>query len=66
MSKKIVSKNEPNQLTIGIDASNLRGGVTHLVELLRIANPVMHGFDRIVVCTFIGFIPIFRYNYLFN
>lgn len=51
MRKKIVSKNEPNQLTIGIDASNLRGGggVTHLVELLRIANPVKHDFDRIIV-----------------
>ena len=37
--------------TIGIDATNLRagGGVTHLIELLRLANPEMHGFKRIVV-----------------
>jgi glycosyltransferase involved in cell wall biosynthesis len=38
-------------LTIGIDATNLRmgGGVTHLVELLRAAQPAEHGIDRIVV-----------------
>ena len=38
-------------LMIGIDASNLRGGggVTHLVELLRSAQPELHGIDRIVV-----------------
>jgi glycosyltransferase involved in cell wall biosynthesis len=37
--------------TIGIDATNLRagGGVTHLIELLRLANPEMHDFKRIVV-----------------
>lgn len=37
--------------TIGIDATNLRagGGVTHLVELLRAADPKAHGFERIVV-----------------
>lgn len=36
---------------IGIDATNLRGGggVTHLVELLRLANPKIHGFERIVL-----------------
>ena len=34
-----------------IDASNIRGGggVTHLVELLRAANPAVHGFDQVVV-----------------
>lgn len=34
-----------------IDASNLRagGGVTHLVELLRAANPIEHGFSRVIV-----------------
>ncbi len=41
-----------NPLTIGIDATNLRGGgggVTHLVELLRIAQPTLHGIERVVV-----------------
>jgi len=39
------------RLTIGIDAANLRrgGGVTHLVELLRAAQPDAHGIDRVVV-----------------
>ena len=37
-------------LTIGIDATNIRigGGVTHLVELLRAAQPAKHGIGRIV------------------
>ena len=37
--------------TIGIDATNLRagGGVTHLMELLRAAQPAEHGIDHIVV-----------------
>jgi glycosyltransferase involved in cell wall biosynthesis len=37
--------------TIGIDATNLRrgGGVTNLLELLHVAQPERHGFDRIVV-----------------
>lgn len=38
-------------LTIGIDAANLRrgGGVTHLVELLRVARPEVHGIGRVVI-----------------
>ncbi len=38
-------------MIIGIDAANLRGGggVTHLVELLRAAQPAMLGIDRVVV-----------------
>lgn len=38
-------------MKLGIDASNLRagGGVTHLVEVLRAANPLAHGFERVVV-----------------
>ena len=38
-------------LTIGIDATNLLrgGGVTHLVELLRFAQPKLHCFDHIIV-----------------
>lgn len=38
-------------LTIGIDATNLRGGggITHLVELLRIAEPAYSNIERIVV-----------------
>jgi glycosyltransferase involved in cell wall biosynthesis len=37
--------------TIGIDATNLRagGGVTHLMELLRAAQPADHGIDHVVV-----------------
>lgn len=39
------------KLTVGIDAANLRrgGGVTHLVELLRAAQPAAYGIDRVVV-----------------
>ena len=38
-------------MIIGIDASNISigGGVTHLTELLRAANPLEHEFTRIVV-----------------
>lgn len=38
-------------MILGIDASNIRsgGGVTHLMELLRWANPTAYGFDRVVV-----------------
>jgi glycosyltransferase involved in cell wall biosynthesis len=38
-------------LKIGIDASNIRagGGVTHLFELLRTADPIIHGFSQIII-----------------
>lgn len=38
-------------LTLGIDATNLRsgGGRTHLIELLRAANPPQHGVHKVVV-----------------
>lgn len=38
-------------MIIGIDASNLRagGGVTHLIELLRVADPKLDGFEKIIV-----------------
>lgn len=38
-------------MRLGIDASNLRagGGVTHLVELLRAADPMAHGFQHVVI-----------------
>lgn len=38
-------------MRIGVDASNIRasGGVTHLLELFRVAEPYRHGFDRVVV-----------------
>ncbi len=38
-------------MRLGIDASNLRdgGGVTHLAELLRAAQPQAHGFSQIIV-----------------
>lgn len=42
---------EVKPYTIGIDATNLRagGGVTHLMELLRAAQPAEQGIDHIVV-----------------
>lgn len=42
---------EVKPLTIGIDATNLRGGggVTHLIELLRAAQSTLHGIERVVV-----------------
>lgn len=38
-------------MIVGIDASNIRvgGGVTHLVELLRAAEPLAHGFSKVIV-----------------
>lgn len=38
-------------LTVGIDASNLRrgGGVTHLNEILRAAEPAKHGISKVIV-----------------
>ena len=38
-------------MIIGIDAFNIRagGGVTHLIELLRAADPLAHGFKKVVV-----------------
>jgi glycosyltransferase involved in cell wall biosynthesis len=38
-------------MRLGIDAANIRagGGVTHLVELLRTAEPAQHGFAQVVV-----------------
>lgn len=38
-------------MIIGIDASNLRqgGGITHLCELLRIADPIKNNFQKIIV-----------------
>lgn len=38
-------------MRLGIDAANLRGGggITHLVELLRAADPQAHGFQEVIV-----------------
>lgn len=38
-------------MIVGIDASNIRvgGGVTHLVEMLRAAEPAKFGFTRVIV-----------------
>ena len=38
-------------MILGIDASNIRfgGGVTHLIELLRSAEPPDHGFSQVIV-----------------
>ena len=38
-------------MIIGIDASNIRigGGVHHLFEILRLADPVVHNFSKIIV-----------------
>ena len=44
-------RNDCSGLVVGIDATNLRqgGGVTHLVELLRVAEPARHSVVKIVV-----------------
>jgi glycosyltransferase involved in cell wall biosynthesis len=38
-------------MILGIDAFNIRagGGVTHLVELLRAADPCTHGFQKVII-----------------
>lgn len=38
-------------MILGIDASNIRigGGLTHLIELLRVGDPIAHGFDKVIV-----------------
>ena len=38
-------------MILGIDASNIRrgGGVTHLVELLRVTDPLAQGFTQVIV-----------------
>jgi glycosyltransferase involved in cell wall biosynthesis len=38
-------------MILGIDAFNLRrgGGITHLVELLRAADPYQHGFEKVIL-----------------
>lgn len=39
-------------MILGVDACNIRGGgggVTHLVESLRVADPLGHGFSRVIV-----------------
>src|SRR5262245_38959628 len=38
-------------MRLGIDASNIRGGggTTHLVQLLRAADPAVSGFERVTV-----------------
>jgi len=38
-------------MILGVDASNIRagGGVTHLVELLRAADPLKNGFSKVLV-----------------
>ena len=43
-------------MILGIDASNIRqgGGVTHLVELLRGGDPLVHGFSQVIVWSTLG------------
>ncbi len=38
-------------MRLGIDASNIRacGGLTHLIELIRVAQPYKYGFDQVIV-----------------
>ncbi len=38
-------------MILGIDASSIRagGGVTHLVNLLRVAEPLAHGFSQVII-----------------
>lgn len=45
------SERAAESLTLGIDASNLRagGGVTHLREMLKAADPPAHGVRRVIV-----------------
>jgi len=45
------NSNKWTNLTLGIDATNLRygGGRTHLIELLREANPKDYGFEKVVI-----------------
>jgi glycosyltransferase involved in cell wall biosynthesis len=47
-------------MRLGIDASNLRagGGITHLVELLKAADPAMQGFSKVIVWS--GSATLFR------
>jgi glycosyltransferase involved in cell wall biosynthesis len=44
-------KDEGRAVRLAIDASNIRvgGGVTHLVEVLRAADPIAHHFEKVVV-----------------
>ncbi len=39
------------QIRLGIDASNIRegGGLTHLIELLKAAEPSAHGICQVIV-----------------
>lgn len=43
--------NNKSGLTIGIDATNLRcgGGLTHLIELLRVAQPNLFSINKVIV-----------------
>lgn len=36
---------------LGIDASNIRagGGLTHLIELLKVENPIQFGFEKVII-----------------
>ncbi len=38
-------------MILGIDATNIRwgGGLTHLIEMLRVADPIAHGFSRVIL-----------------
>lgn len=49
--KETLQYGEAGGMVLGIDASNIRagGGVTHLVELLRAADPHSNGFSRVIV-----------------
>jgi len=43
--------NRNKSIVVGIDGGNIRGGgtVTHLVEILRVADPKRHGIERVVL-----------------
>lgn len=51
MLSRTINRNAWPELRLGIDASNLRtgGGVTHLVEVLRVARPEEAGFKHVTV-----------------
>jgi len=51
LSLKPTDKSIRNNLIVGIDATNIRGGggVTHIIELLSAADPVVHGISKVII-----------------
>lgn len=51
LSASLQRENDDNNFIVGIDATNLRhgGGRTHLIELLRAADPIQQGISKVIV-----------------